>query len=126
MKKSEMEQIKRLRFRESQSIDKESKIREEIMFLKNKIEEINKNKFIMKNHSESLFNNSMDNPDIQDYLHNLSIRESELEEEKNELINRIELLQNSLNIFRHSDENNNIERKRMWKYFGGENENNKL
>lgn len=121
-----MEQIKRLRFRESQSIDKESKIREEIMFLKNKIEEINKNKFIMKNHSESLFNNSMDNPDIQDYLHNLSIRESELEEEKNELINRIELLQNSLNIFRHSDENNNIERKRMWKYFGGENENNKL
>lgn len=126
MKKAEMEEIKRIRFKEFRYNQSESKINENIIFLKSKIEELNKKKFNLSKHTETLFKDSLENSEIQEYLHNLSIHESELEEEKEQLFAKLESLQKLRNEIRHNDSSFNSDKKRIWKYFRDENNNEKL
>lgn len=123
MKKAEMDQIKRLRFKAFKNNDNE--IKEEIAYLRSKIESINEQKFVLNKRIENLFKESIENPEIQEYIHNLSIHEAELEEHKIELNNRIETLQKHFNKIRHVDDEYNKESIRKWKYFSDENRNDK-
>lgn len=123
MKKAEMEEIKRLRFKEFKNSEIEIKIKDEITYLRSKIESINEQKFILNKRTENLFKESIENPEIQEYIHNLSIHEAELEEHKNELNSRIEILHKQLNKTRHIDDEYNKENIRQWKYFNTENRN---
>lgn len=126
MKKAEMDEIKRMRFKEFRDNQKDSKIHEEITFLKSKIEELNKKKFSLNKHTENLFKDSLENSEIQEYLHNLSIHESELENEKEQLFTKLESLQKLRNEIRHNDSPYNSDKKRMWRYFRDENNDEKL
>ncbi|WP_329806297.1 PIN domain-containing protein [Flavobacterium facile] len=125
MKKAEMEEMRRIkRFKERNFMEKEATTKEEISFLRNKIEDLNKKIFNLNKHSESLFKETIENPEIQEYIHSLSIHEAELEEEKSALIHKLESLQKTLLNFRDrdSDINFNSEKKRIWKYLSEEND----
>ena len=87
MKKAEMEEIKNLRF-------KEFKINEEIEYYKTKVNEINYRKYDLERHIHSLTKDANHDDEIHEHIHNLSILEGELDEEKNEIINRIADLEN--------------------------------
>lgn len=125
MKKAEMDHIKLLKFKEFKNKENEIKIKDEITYLRSKIESINEQKFLLNKRTENLFKESIENPEIQEYIHNLSIQDSELEEHKNELNSRIETLHKHLNKIRHIDDDYTKENIRKWKYFGGENRNDK-
>jgi rubrerythrin len=125
MKKAEMEEIKRLRYREFKNSEIEIKLKDEITYLRSKIESINEQKFVLNKRTESLFKESIENPEIQEYIHNISIHEAELEEHKNELNSRIEMLHKKLNKARHIDDEYNKENIRKWNYFSDENRNGK-
>jgi len=125
MKKAEMDHIKLLKFKEFKNNENEIKIKDEITYLRSKIESINEQKFVLSKRTENLFKESIENPEIQEYIHNLSIHEAELEEHKNELNSRIETLHKQLNKIRHIDDEYNKENVRKWKYFSAENRNDK-
>lgn len=125
MKKAEMDHIKILKFKEFKNKENEIKIKDEITYLRSKIEGLNEQKFLLNKRTESLFKESIENPEIQEYIHNLSIHESELEEEKNELNSRIEILHNHLNKIRHIDDDYAKEGIRKMKYFSTKNWNEK-
>ena len=125
MKKAEMDHIKLLKFKEFKNKENEIKIKEEITYLRSKIESINEQKFLLNKRTENLFKESIENPEIQEYIHDLSLQDSELEEHKNELNSRVETLHKQLNKIRHIDDDFSKEIIRKWKYFGGENRNDK-
>ena len=125
MKKAEIDHIKLLKFKEFKNRENEIKIKDEITYLRSKIESINEQKFLLNKRTENLFKESIENPEIQEYIHNLSIQDSELEEHKNELNSRVETLHKHLNKIRHIDDDYAKENIRKWKYFDNENRNNK-
>lgn len=125
MKKAEMEQIRRLRFREFKHNENELKIKDEITFLRKKIDELNIKKFNLNKHTEGLYRESIENQEIQEYINNLSIHECQLDEERNNLSSRIESLQKLLIKTRHSDDDFTKNTK-LWKYLNEENNNDKV
>jgi hypothetical protein len=125
MKKAEMDHIKLLRFHEFKNKENEIKIKDEITYLRSKIESINEQKFIVNKRTENLFKESVENPEIQEYIHHLSIQDAELEEHKNKLNSRIEMLQKHRNKIRHIDDDYTKENIRKWNYFGDEDMNDK-
>jgi hypothetical protein len=94
MKKAEMEEIKNLRFKEFKINQNEFKINEEIEYYKTKVNEINYRKYDLERHIHSLTKDANHDDEIHEHIHNLSILEGELDEEKNEIINRIADLEN--------------------------------
>jgi hypothetical protein len=108
MKKAEMERIKKLRFKEFKNNEIETNIKDELTYIRSKIETLNEQKFALNKHTENLFKESIENPEVQEYLHNLSIHEAELDEHRNELNARIETLHKHLNKIRQmKDQYNN-------------------
>lgn len=111
MKKAEMEQNKKIKFINFNNEEKGLKINEEIHYLRKKIEDLNNQKLHYHNYIDSLFDDSIEDPEIQEHIRNLNIHEAEIDEEKNELISRIEILQRHLLNF-----NNDITRNKNYRY----------
>lgn len=108
MKKAEMEEIKNLRFKEFTINQEEIKINEEIEYYKIKVNEINYRKYDLERHIHNLTKDAHHTDEIHELIHNLSILEEQLNEEKNQLINRIENLEKKSLKNRKNESLNNI------------------
>jgi len=93
MKKAELDEIYKLEALKRYIANRDNRIREESILTRKRIDEINDRIIQLRNHNEKLFKNSLDNSNVQEYLHSMSIHEAELDEEKSELIKKLELLQ---------------------------------
>lgn len=110
MKKAEMEEIKKINYKHKEEL----KVKDEMNYIRKKIEELDHQKFNVSQYIESLFKDSIENPEIQEHIHNLSIHEAEINEQKNELINRIEYLQKHL--LKSTDREFDIHKKRTFRF----------
>lgn len=97
MKKAEMDEIKRIQFLEKKRFEREIKANEELRFLFKKLDVINHNINNLRVHRDSLYKDSLESNEVQEYVHNTGILHSELEEEKVEVIERINAIQNLIN-----------------------------
>lgn len=114
MKKSELEEIKRIQFMEKRMFERELKAKEELNFISKRIEDVNQKIFSLRKHQEGLFKDSMESDDIKEYLHSMSIHEAELNEEKMHLMNKLNTFQKLLN---ESEIDSKEEKMRFLKYF---------
>lgn len=117
MRKAELEELKRVQRLERRIADKNSNINEELMFLKEKVDNISFKLANIRSHKENLFENSLNNDDMQQYLHSTSIHEQELIEEKEDLMRKIQSLQlYHRNVRTEIDFN----KSKLWKYLDEE------
>jgi len=114
MKKAELEEMKRLQLLERRMIERELKAKDEINYLTKKLEDINQKLSSIRKHQESLFKESIESDEIKEYLHSVSIHESELESERMEMMNKLNSIQKFL---AESEINSKEERMRFLKYF---------
>lgn len=113
MKKAEIEESNHLKFKifESNKVLKlkESKLIEEIEYYKTRINEINNKKYDLEKHINKLLKGASENDEIHEHIHNLSMHESELDEEKNKLMNRVEELEKDLHKNRKNERQNDLQ-----------------
>ena len=114
MKKSELEEIKRIQFMEKRMFERELKAKDELNFISKRIEDVNQKIFSLRKHQEGLFKDSMESDDVKEYLHSMSIHEAELNEEKTHLMNKLNSFKKLLN---ESEIDSNEEKMRFLKYF---------
>lgn len=96
MKKAELDEMKRIQFLEKKRFERKLKTNDEINFISQRIDDINKQIFNCRKHKDSLFKDSMESDDIKDYLHSVSIHEAELDEEKKHLLSELNTIQKYL------------------------------
>ncbi|GAA4072714.1 hypothetical protein GCM10022389_17650 [Flavobacterium cheonanense] len=100
MKKAEIEHINRVKYKLAESNESinlnELKIQEQIEYLKSRINSLDNQKYNLRKHIHSLIKDSDEDSELQEHIHNLNIRESELTEEKEELESKIKNLKNYL------------------------------
>lgn len=113
MKKAEMEEIRRIQFIEKKKFERELKANEELNFLLKKLDDINHKISNLRIHQDRLFKDSLESDEVQEYIHNTSILHSELEEEKIEILGRINSMKNLINDSRSEKE----EKLRYLKYY---------
>jgi hypothetical protein len=113
MKKAEMEEIRRIQFIEKKKFERELKANEELNFLLKKLEDVNHKISNLRIHQDRLFKDSLESDEVQEYIHNTSILHSELEEEKIEILGRINSIKNLINDSRSEKE----EKLRYLKYY---------
>lgn len=93
MKKAEIEEIKRIQFMDKRIFERELKDKEDMNFIAQRIDDLNQKLFNLKKHQDSLFKDSLASDEIKEYMHNLSIHEAELNEEKRNLMSKINAIQ---------------------------------
>lgn len=114
MKKAELEEMKRIQFMEKKIFERELRAKEEINFINKRIDDIDQRLFKLRKQRENLFEDSMESEDSQKYIHNASIHEAELDEQKMDLINRLNSIQKFLNESRIESSEDKL---RYRKYF---------
>lgn len=113
MRKAEMEEIRRIQFLEKKRFEREIKANEELHYLFKTLDAINQKINNLSAHRDSLFKDSLDSNEVQEYLHNTSILHSQLEEDKVEIIGRINAIQNLIN----ETKSENDEKLKYLKYY---------
>ncbi len=114
MKIAELKEIKRIQFMEKRMFEHELKAKDEVNFVTQRIEELNQKLFSLRKHQESLYKDSMESDEIKEYLHNMSIHEAELNEEKMHLMIKLNSIQKYL---KESEIDSKEEKMRFLKYF---------
>lgn len=114
MKKAELEEIKRIKFMEKSMFERELKAKDEMSFITQRIEDLNQKLFSLRKHLESLYKDSTDSDDIKEYIHNMSIHEAELNEEKMHLMSKLSSIQKYL---MESEIESKEDKIRLFKYF---------
>lgn len=114
MKKAELEEIKRIQFMEKRVLERELKTKDELIFITQKIEDLNQKLFSLRRRQESYYKDSMESDEIKEYMHNLSIHEAELNEEKMHLMSKLNTIQKYL---KESDIDSKEEKMRLLKYY---------
>ncbi|WP_028525290.1 PIN-like domain-containing protein [Runella limosa] len=113
MKKAEMEEIRRIQILEKKRFEREIKANEELHFLFKKLDAINQKINNLRVHRDSLFKDSLESNEVQEYIHNTGILHSELEEEKVEIMERIDSIKNLIN----DTKSENNEKLKYLKYY---------
>ena len=90
MKKAELEHIRMLKRRAERDLRRRIRAKDEQHYLKQKQIELKENIYQIEVHQNSLMRDAMNNSDIQEYIHSLSIQKAEMENELNEINGRIE------------------------------------
>ncbi len=90
MKLAEIEQSRRIQRITERVILRRLRSQEQLDFLKDRRNELKNNIFQIDTHQKSLMRESVDNSDIPEYIHNLSIQKAELESELNEINESLE------------------------------------
>lgn len=114
MKKAELEEFKRIRSYENRRFEIELKTKEELNYLSNKIESVNSKIFMLRQQSEKIFKDSIRSDETSEYLHSIGIHEAELQEERAELVSRLESLKK---LIAENQNISDIARYRKNKYF---------
>ncbi len=114
MKKADLEEIKRIQFMEKRMFERELKAKDEMTFIVQRIEDVNKKLFALRKNQESLYNDSMESDNIKEYLHSMSIHEAELNEEKMHLMSKLNSIQNYL---KESEIDSKEEKIKLLKYY---------
>lgn len=96
MKKAEIEELRRFKNSRKNELNEEAKLNDENKYLEDRLKEISKRIYDVVKKQDDLFNDSLNNIEVQEYIHNLSIHKSELEEERNDLLKRIEFIHKHL------------------------------
>lgn len=96
MKKAEIEELRRFKNSRKNELNEEAKLNDENKYLEERLKEISKRIYDVVKKQDDLFNDSLNNIEVQEYIHNLSIHKSELEEERNDLLKRIEFIHKHL------------------------------
>lgn len=117
MKKAELEELERIRIHERRRFETELKAKDEINFLSNKIESLNSKIFMLREQSDKLYKDSGKSNDVKDYLRSLNINETELQNERSELILRLESLKNLISGNENINRNERMERIRYFNEF---------
>jgi hypothetical protein len=114
MKKAELEELKRIKSHENRRFEIEIKAKDEMNYLANKINAVNSKIFMLRQESEKIFKDSMRSDETSEYLHSIGIHDAELQEERAELISRLESLKKQIS---ENENVSNIDRFRRNKYF---------
>lgn len=114
MKKAELEELKRVKSHENRRFEIEIKAKDEMNYLSNKIDAVNSKIFMLRQQSEKIFKDSMRSDETSEYLHSIGIHDAELQEERAELISRLESLKK---LISENENISNIDRFRRIKYF---------
>ena len=114
MKKAELEELKRIKSHENRRFDIEIKAKDEMNYLSNKINAVNSKIFMLRQESEKIFKDSMRSDETSEYLHSIGIHDAELQEERAELISRLDSLKK---LISENENVSNIDRFRSNKYF---------
>ncbi|MGK0308098.1 MAG: hypothetical protein ACI8RP_001056 [Urechidicola sp.] len=85
MKKAEIESLKRLKIKSDRNFKINIREKNKLRFLKEKQIELKDSIYKIDTHQNSLMRDGIDNSDIQEYIHNLSIKRAELESELSEI-----------------------------------------
>lgn len=102
MKKAEIEHLKILKRKSERNFKRSIREKDKIRFLEEKQMKLKDNIYQIDSHQNSLMRDGIDNSDIQEYIHNLSIQRAELENELSEISDKI-------NSIKHNEwESNNL------------------
>jgi len=103
MKNAELDELKRIKSIREEQLYKRNNIMKEIDYTQIKLNEINNRIYDIEKKQNNLFENSLENLDVQEHIHNLNIHKSALDIEQNELSKRLEYLKsistNDRNIY---------------------------
>lgn len=99
MKKAELEHMRMIKRKAERDIRRRIRAKDKQDYLRKKQIELKENIYKIDSHQNSLMRDAMNNSDIQEYIHSLSIQKAELESELNELNERLE----SENLREYSD-----------------------
>jgi len=99
MKKAELEHMRMIKRKAEIDIRRRIRAKDKQDYLRKKQIELKENIYKIDSHQNSLMRDAMNNSDIQEYIHSLSIQKAELESELNELNERLE----SENLREYSD-----------------------
>lgn len=114
MKKAELEEMHKFETLKRHIANRENKISEESLLTRKRIDEINDRLIQLRKHNERFYKDSLDSDEVQEYLHSMGIHEAELDEEKSELIDKLEQLQKSRRDIIASDD---LFSEKIIKYF---------
>lgn len=95
MKLAEIEHSRMLKRRNERELRKRVQEKERFEFLRQRKNELKENIFEIDKQQNSLMRDGIDNSDIQEYIHSLSIQKAELDNELNEVNERLESLSNN-------------------------------
>lgn len=119
MKKAELEELYKLQLLKKLNSEREHRATEELIAIRNRIEDINNKLSNLRKHTDKLRNDSLYDNETQEYLHSMSIHEAELEAQREELIEQL----NTVRLYNQTtDESINKLRVRWKKYFMDEND----
>ena len=90
MKKAELEHMRMIKRRAERDLRRRIRAKDKQDYLRKKQIELKENIYKIDSHQNSLMRDAMNNSDIQEYIHSLSIQKAELESELNELNERLE------------------------------------
>jgi hypothetical protein len=123
MKKAELEEIHRIKFSRNLFENTVLKIQTEIEASRKRLDDVNSKLLSLRKHSDSLYRESDENENIQEYIHSIGIHTSELEDEKIELMTQIDNLRTLLIKSELAEKDDLIENNRI-RYFFEKNINN--
>jgi hypothetical protein len=92
MKKAELEEIHKIKFRRNLFENRVLTIQAKIEASRKRLDDVNSQLLSLRKHSDSLYRESDENENIQEYIHSIGIHTSELEDEKIELMTQIDNL----------------------------------